>query len=97
MAIKVLIPTPLRSLTGGVSEVRLEAADIKSLIAELEKAYPGFRTRLYLKKEGEEEKLNRFVNLYADEEDIRFLQGENTPLAGIKEVSIIAAIAGGRN
>jgi molybdopterin synthase sulfur carrier subunit len=91
MPIKVLIPTPLRNLTANAAEVSVEAADVNGLIQALEKAHPGLKERLC----DEAGKLRRFVNVYLNEEDIRFLQGEATALKAGDEVSIVPAIAGG--
>lgn len=89
--IKVRIPTPLRKLTGGQGEVTGEGEDIAALIETLEKSYPGLKARLF----DEEGGLRRFVNIYINEEDIRFQQGIKTPLKTGDEVSIVPAIAGG--
>ena len=91
MSIKVRIPTPLQKLTNNQSEVVCEAKDINELLAGLEKAYPGIKERLC---DGEG-KLRRFVNVYVNEEDIRFLQGQDTQLKDGDDISIIPAIAGG--
>ena len=92
MSITVKIPTPLQKLTKDQAEVVVYKADTAGkLIAELEKSYPGIQDRLC----DENGKLRRFVNIYVNEEDIRFLKGENTPLKDGDEVSIIPAIAGG--
>lgn len=92
MPIKVLIPTPLRNLTGNAAEVAVEAGDVQALIAALDKAHPGLKERLC----DDAGKLRRFVNVYLNEEDIRFLKGEATALKDGDEVSIVPAIAGGR-
>jgi molybdopterin synthase sulfur carrier subunit len=92
MAIRVRIPTPLQSLTDQQREVKAQGATIRELLADLEAKFPGFRERLYDEK-GE---LRRFVNLYVNDEDIRFLQGEDTLLKEGDELSIVPAIAGGR-
>jgi molybdopterin synthase sulfur carrier subunit len=92
MPIKVLIPTPLRNLTANAAEVQVEAADVTTLIEALEKAHPGLKERLC----DDGGKLRRFVNVYLNEEDIRFLSGEATALKDGDEVSIVPAIAGGR-
>ncbi len=89
--IKVRIPTPLRRLTGGKGEVDLEGTSIAALINTLEIEFPGMKERL-CDKEGA---VRRFVNIYINEEDIRFHQGLETPVAEGDEVSIIPAIAGG--
>jgi molybdopterin synthase sulfur carrier subunit len=91
MPIKVLIPTPLRNLTGNAAEVSVEAANVGALIQALDAAHPGLKERLC----DEAGKLRRFVNVYLNEEDIRFLQGEATALKAGDEVSIVPAIAGG--
>jgi molybdopterin synthase sulfur carrier subunit len=89
--IKVRIPTPLRPMTGGKGEVETQASDIQSLIASLNGQFPGLKDRVCDEK-GE---IRRFVNIYLNEEDIRFMQGKNTPLKDGDEVSIVPAIAGG--
>ncbi len=91
MSVKVRIPTPLQKLTKNQAEVHCHAATVTQLIDQLEKEYPGLKDRL-CEKDG---KLRRFVNLYINDEDIRFLQGEKTALKSGDEVSIIPAIAGG--
>lgn len=89
--IKVRIPTPLRPMTGGKGEVETHASDIQSLIASLNGQFPGLKDRVCDEK-GE---IRRFVNIYLNEEDIRFMQGKDTPLKDGDEVSIVPAIAGG--
>jgi molybdopterin synthase sulfur carrier subunit len=91
MAVVVRIPTPLRSLTKGAAEVQASAADVAGLIEDLERQYPGFRDRLM--EDGGQ--VRRFVNVYVNQEDIRFLDGVNTSLKQGDEVSIVPAIAGG--
>ena len=91
MAIKVRIPTPLQRLTQNREEVAVDGTTIQELIANLEKSYPGIRERIC----DNEGKLRRFVNIYVNEEDIRFLKGDKTALKDGDEVSIIPAIAGG--
>jgi molybdopterin synthase sulfur carrier subunit len=91
MATKVRIPTPLRKLTNNEEIVEVSAADIGAAITELQTRFPGIRERLVDEK-GE---VRRFVNVYVNEEDIRFLQNQQTPLKDGDEVSIIPAIAGG--
>lgn len=89
--IKVRIPTPLRPLTKGQGEVEAKAASIADMIGSLDATYPGLKDRLCDDK-GE---LRRFVNIYVNEEDIRFLKGKETSLKDGDEVSIVPAIAGG--
>jgi molybdopterin synthase sulfur carrier subunit len=91
MPTKVRIPTPLRKLTNDEEVVEVAAGTIGSAIAELQTRYPGIKERLVDDK-GE---VRRFVNVYVNEEDIRFLQNQQTPLKDGDEVSIIPAIAGG--
>lgn len=91
MSVKVRIPTPLQKLTANQAEVQLEAATIDEMLAGLEKRHPGIKERLC----DAEGKLRRFVNVYVNEEDIRFLQGQETALKSGDDISIIPAIAGG--
>ncbi|MEW6682593.1 MAG: MoaD/ThiS family protein [Nitrospirota bacterium] len=92
MAVMVRIPSPLRKLTGGASEVEAKADSIGGLISALESSYPGMRERLC----DETGAVRRFVNIYVNDEDIRFLTNQNTPLKDGDHVSIVPAIAGGR-
>jgi molybdopterin synthase sulfur carrier subunit len=92
MAVKVLVPTPLRNLTNNQAEVLAEGATVTELIDNLSKSYNGLRARLV----DENGKIRRFVNIYLNEEDIRFLQGEATALKAGDQVSIVPAIAGGK-
>lgn len=89
--IKVRIPTPLRPLTKGQGEVESAAANIVDMIGSLDATYPGLKNRLC----DEKGDLRRFVNIYVNEEDIRFLSGKETPLKDGDEMSIVPAIAGG--
>jgi len=91
MPTKVRIPTPLRKLTNDAEVVEITAATVGAAITELQTRFPGIRERLVDEK-GE---VRRFVNVYVNEEDIRFLQNQQTPLKDGDEVSIIPAIAGG--
>ncbi len=91
MAVKIRIPTPLQKLTKNQAEISCEAETILQMIHELEKQYPGFKDRIC----DSEGRLRRFVNIYVNDEDIRFLQNEKTLLKAGDEVSIIPAIAGG--
>jgi molybdopterin synthase sulfur carrier subunit len=92
MAAKVLIPTPLRNLTNNQAEVTAEGATVTALIDDLSKKYNGLRDRLV----DENGKIRRFVNIYLNEEDIRFLQGETTAVKDGDQISIVPAIAGGK-
>jgi molybdopterin synthase sulfur carrier subunit len=91
MSIKVQIPAPLRSLTGGKDEVQVMAGDVASLVDALEAAHPGLRDRLY---DGGGE-LRTYVRVFVNEEDVRFLEGKKTALAPGDTVAIVPAIAGG--
>lgn len=91
MTVRVRIPTPLRSLTGNRDEVEGSSGTVKELLADLEARFPGVRQRLCDDDGG----LRGFVNIYVNEKDIRFLQGEDTLVAEGDDVSIIPAIAGG--
>lgn len=91
MAVKVRIPTPLQKLTANQSEVACEGKTINEVLAVLEEKHPGIKERIC----DSEGKLRRFVNIYVNEEDIRFLQGQDTPLKSGDDISIIPAIAGG--
>jgi len=91
MPTKVLIPTPLRKLTNNEESVEVNAKSIGEAITELQARFPGIQERLVDEK-GE---VRRFVNVYVNEEDIRFLKNRETPLKAGDQVSIIPAIAGG--
>jgi molybdopterin synthase sulfur carrier subunit len=88
---KVRIPTPLRKLTNDEEIVEITAGTVGAAIIELQTKFPGIKERL-MDDNGE---VRRFVNVYVNEEDIRFLQNQQTPLKDGDEVSIIPAIAGG--
>lgn len=92
MPVLVRIPTPLRSITKGQAEVQAKADTVEGLVADLERQFPGLRERL-VDEAGE---LRRFINVYVNEEDIRFLQSKKTALKDGDQVSIVPAIAGGR-
>ena len=91
MAVTVRIPTPLRKLTNNDEVVEVQPGTIGSAIQELQSRYPGIQERLVDEK-GE---VRRFVNVYVNEEDIRFLKNQQTPLKDGDEISINPAIAGG--
>lgn len=90
MSVKVRIPTPLQKLTNGKEEVEGAPGTIMSLINYLNSKYPGIGERI-----SEGGKVRRFVNIYVNDEDIRFLQNEETEVKDGDEVSIVPAIAGG--
>ena len=89
--VQVRIPTQLRTLSGGASEVGVDGATVAEVLKALDGAHPGFGDRLF----NEDGKLRRFVNVFVADEDIRFLQGLETPVAPGATVSIIPAVAGG--
>lgn len=91
MPIQVRIPTPLRKLTNNEELVQVTAPTVAGAIAELQSRYPGIKERLVDEKGA----IRRFVNVYVNEEDIRFLKNQETPLKEGDEISIIPAIAGG--
>lgn len=89
--VSVRIPTPLRKLSADRDELQIEASSVSGLIEELEKECPGMKDRLC----DESGNVRRFINLYVNNEDIRFLDGPDTELKDGDAVSIIPAIAGG--
>ncbi len=91
MTVKVKIPTQLRTLTDGAGEVEASSGVLADVIGDLEARHPGIRERL-LDDSGE---LRRFVNVYLDNEDVRFLQGLSTEVEEGARLSIIPAVAGG--
>lgn len=90
MTIKVRIPTPLRTLTNGQDEVHAEGATVRAIIDHLEAQYPGLKDRVC-----DDKGVRRFVNVFLNEEDIRFLEGLESPVKAGDSVEIIPAIAGG--
>jgi len=91
MPVLVRIPTPLRAVTKGAGEVYGQGTNVGELITDLDRQFPGLRERL-VEDRGE---LRRFINIYVNQEDIRFLQGTGTTVKDGDEVSIVPAIAGG--
>ena len=91
MAVTVRVPTKLRTLSDGASEVAVEGATVGQVLAALDAAHPGFRARLF----DDDGQLRRFVNVFVADEDVRFLQGLDTKVTGGQTVSIIPAVAGG--
>lgn len=87
----VRIPTPLRSVTKGAAEVEANGDTVADLIADLDRQYPGLKDRLL----DETGALRRFINVYVNDEDIRFLDGVGTTVKAGDQVSIVPAIAGG--
>ena len=91
MAVNVRIPTPLRKLTQDKDTVQSTGQTINDIVENLEQQYPGLKERLC----DERGELRRFVNIYLNDEDIRFAQGKATAVKDGDEISIIPAIAGG--
>ena len=91
MSATVRIPTILRTYTGGAAEVRAEGTTLQEVIDSLEAQYAGIGARI-LDENGQ---LRRFVNVYVDDDDVRFLDGLSTPVAEGAQLSIIPAVAGG--
>ncbi|MDQ1534648.1 MAG: sulfur-carrier protein [Actinomycetota bacterium] len=91
MAVTVRIPTQLRTLTGGASEVSVAGATVAEVLKALDAEHPGFGERIF----DESAALRRFVNVFVADEDIRFLQNLDTPLTDGQVVSIVPAVAGG--
>lgn len=91
MAVTVRIPTTLRPLSGGAATAEAEAGSLGDVIASLEAAHPGFRDRL-LDDAGA---LRKFVNIFVDDDDVRYLEGLDTKVPDGQTVSIIPAVAGG--
>ena len=91
MSLKLTIPTPLRKITNGADTLDVQPGTLKDIIDQLDGTYPGFRSRLCEDNGG----LRRFINLYVDGEDIRFLENLSTRVGDGAEVSIVLAVAGG--
>jgi molybdopterin synthase sulfur carrier subunit len=89
---QVRVPTPLRKYTGGAEAVDADGATVAAVIADLDKRYPGIKERIC----DEGGQVRRFVNVFVNGEDIRFLQHLDTPVKATDELSIVPAIAGGR-
>ncbi|SBS71149.1 Sulfur carrier protein CysO [uncultured Mycobacterium sp.] len=90
MSVEVSIPTILRSHTGGEKRVTADGATLQALIADLEANYSGISERLV-----DSGKLNRFVNIYVNDEDVRFSGGLDTEIGDGDSVTILPAVAGG--
>jgi sulfur-carrier protein len=91
VAVNVRIPTQLRPLAGGNSDVQVDGSSVGEVLKSLEAAHPGFHDRLF----DDFGKLRRFVNVFVADEDIRFLDGIDTSVADGSTVSIVPAVAGG--
>jgi molybdopterin synthase sulfur carrier subunit len=91
MAVTVRIPTTLRPLAGGASTVQVEGSTVAEVLKALDAAHPGFGDRLF----DDEGKLRRFVNVFVADDDVRFLEGLDTPVPDGETVAILPAVAGG--
>jgi len=91
MPVRVRVPTPLRRFTAGADEVAADGASVKAIIEDLERRHPGMRERLLDDKGA----LRRFVNIYVNGDDIRFLDELNSKVKDGDDLSIVPAIAGG--
>jgi sulfur-carrier protein len=91
MSVTVRIPAQLRTLSGGEGELPLSGSTVGEVLKALDAAHPGFAERLF----DENGNLRRFVNVFLAEEDVRFLEGLDTPVADGQTVSIVPAVAGG--
>jgi molybdopterin synthase sulfur carrier subunit len=92
MSVSVRVPTPLRKLTQGADEVAVQGDTVKALVDDLERKFPGIKERIC----DESGKIRRFVNVYVNGDDIRFLQNLETSVRDGDSISIVPAIAGGR-
>jgi MoaD family protein len=91
MSLKVVIPAPLRKYTTGAEIVEIDAANVQEVIEKLEKRFPGIRSSICDEAGG----LRRFINIYVNGEDVRFLENLRTPTADGAEIAIVPAISGG--
>jgi molybdopterin synthase sulfur carrier subunit len=91
MPVTIRIPTTLRPMAGGSSTVQVDGATVGEVLGNLDAAHPGFRDRLF----DDEGALRRFVNVFVADDDVRFLQGLDTPVPDGETVAIIPAVAGG--
>jgi len=89
---KVLIPTPLRQYTGKQTSVEVSARNVGEMLIYLTRQFPDLRKQLF----ADDGKLRRFVNVYVNDEDIRYLENGNTPLKESDTVSIVPSVAGGK-
>lgn len=91
MSVTIRIPTTLRTLTGGESQVEVEGSTVGEVLGALDSAHPGFAERLF----DDDGALRRFVNVFVADDDVRYLDGVATPVPDGETVSIIPAVAGG--
>lgn len=91
MSVTVRVPTTLRPLTGGEPEVAVEPGSVGEVLGALDRAHPGFRDKIF----DDEGQLRRFVNVFVADDDVRFMDGLDTPVPDGETLSIIPAVAGG--
>lgn len=91
MSARVRVPTILRTYTAGASEVTADGRTLNDVLDSLDASYPGIKARIVDEQGG----LRRFVNVYVGNDDVRFLEGLNTPVGDDAQVSVIPAVAGG--
>jgi sulfur-carrier protein len=91
MAVTIRIPTTLRPISGGASTVKVHGSTLAEVLADLDHAHPGFNERLF----DEQGKLRKFVNLFVADDDVRYMDGLDTPVPDGETVSIMPAVAGG--
>ena len=91
MSARVRVPTILRTYTAGESEVTVDGSTLSAVLDSLDASYPGIKARIVDEQGG----LRRFVNVYVGNDDVRFLDGLNTPVGDNAQVSVIPAVAGG--
>ncbi len=91
MSVTVRVPTTLRTLTGGESEVSVEGDTVGAVLTALDAAHPGFKDKIF----DDEGKLRRFVNVFVADDDVRFMDGLDTAVPAGETLSIIPAVAGG--
>lgn len=91
MAVTIRVPTTLRTLTAGESEIEVDPGTVKAVLGALEDKHPGFAERLL----DEDGNLRRFVNVFVDDDDVRFMDGLETAVPDGETLSIVPAVAGG--
>jgi molybdopterin converting factor small subunit len=91
VAVTIRVPTQLRSLTNNLGEIPVEGSTVGEALKALDAAHPGLAARLF----DEDGKLRRFVNVFVADEDVRFLEGLETPVTDGQTISIVPAVAGG--
>jgi len=92
MSIQIRVPTPLRKFTAGAEAVTAEGATVGALVDDIERRHPGIKEKIC----DDAGKVRRFVNIYINGEDVRYVDGIKTPVKDGDELSIVPAVAGGR-